>query len=61
MGRWDSKLTHGLQPLTQAQPVEITNLCKLTTSPGADRNYGDSTPIFKLKTQEVPRPQNIWC
>lgn len=50
-------MTHGLQPLSQLQPVEITNFGKLTTSSRADCNHGDSTPIFRSKTQGFPVPR----
>lgn len=50
MGEWDSRMTHGLQPLPKVQPVEIANLGKLTTSLGTDHNCGDSTLKFRSKT-----------
>lgn len=55
MGGWDSRMTHGLQPLPQVKPVEITNAARLITSSGADCNHRDST--FQSKTQGLPVPR----
>ena len=57
MGGWDSRMTHGLQPLPQVQPVEITNAARLITSSGADCNHRNSTSIFQSKTQGLPVPR----
>ena len=50
-------MTHGLQPLPQVQPVEITNAARWITSSGADCNHRDSTSIFQSKTQRLPVPR----